>query len=627
MPSRNRFATHFSRWAVAIAALCLLPSACWAGGGPENLFLVINEHSDVSKTIANHYIRMRKIPACNVMYLDWKGGLNNTTGKAFREQILSPILKEIEARQIVPQIDYIVYSADFPWRVDFRKDFEGQKLPKQFRPKASLTGATYLWAYTMQNNPALVMPTTNWYVPKSPRNNGSQCIDCGDVKTQGFRSRQGWLEGGGKTDEKAKGQRYFLSTMLGVTVARGNSEAEILNYLGRAAAADATQPSGTFYYMKNTDVRSKARHGCYSGVGTLLMAEGAEVVIRDGEVPEQATSALGIMTGTSKFSLDTNQVNIAPGAICEHFTSYGAEYSALWQTKISSWLRAGAAGSSGTVFEPFAIQAKFPLPTLHLHYRRGASLAEAYYQSVMGPYQLLIVGDPLCQPWAKPPKVTLPILTAGSTVRGVVELKAEVEPQPGTEVGVCELYVDGRQVARYRPTFTPPLNTAKLAPGEHEIRIVATTADPLEFQGHTVVPFSVASDGVSPTAGEKQETPGQSAPEQQAPVVSLEVSPQPMVAAGEKIAVRVQGPANAAGIEILQNLRRVGFVQGNAGTAEIDSKVLGRGPVALVAAVAPAPPKVEGKVGAGAEEADSPQSGATPRWQRPRSAPVWLLVR
>ena len=57
------------------------------------------------------------------------------------------------------------------------------------------------------------------------------------------------------------------------------------------------------------------------------------------------------------------------------------------------------------MIEPYSIQAKFPHPGIHVHYCRGASLAEAFYQSVNAPYQLLVVGDPLCQPWATIPQV------------------------------------------------------------------------------------------------------------------------------------------------------------------------------------------------------------------------------
>ena len=68
---------------------------------------------------------------------------------------------------------------------------------------------------------------------------------------------------------------------------------------------------------------------------------------------------------------------------------------------LTDLIRHGAAGASGTVAEPYAIAAKFPSPFIHVHYVRGASMVEAFYQSVSGPYQLLIVGDPLCRPWSK----------------------------------------------------------------------------------------------------------------------------------------------------------------------------------------------------------------------------------
>ena len=82
------------------------------------------------------------------------------------------------------------------------------------------------------------------------------------------------------------------------------------------------------------------------------------------------------------------------------------------QTPLSEFLRYGAAGASGTVTEPYAIAEKFPHPMLQVHYARGCTLAEAFYQSVCGPYQLLIVGDPLCRPWANIPKVTVAGLPA-----------------------------------------------------------------------------------------------------------------------------------------------------------------------------------------------------------------------
>ena len=57
--------------ALASILLTLAVSATvHAGGGPENLFLVVNLRSWASLTVANHYIQQREIPNSNVLYLD-----------------------------------------------------------------------------------------------------------------------------------------------------------------------------------------------------------------------------------------------------------------------------------------------------------------------------------------------------------------------------------------------------------------------------------------------------------------------------------------------------------------------------------------------------------------------------
>ena len=56
-------------WSVLLS-LVLLPLTAFAGGGPENVLLVVNANSDSSKMIANWYIHGRGIPARNLVYLD-----------------------------------------------------------------------------------------------------------------------------------------------------------------------------------------------------------------------------------------------------------------------------------------------------------------------------------------------------------------------------------------------------------------------------------------------------------------------------------------------------------------------------------------------------------------------------
>ena len=112
------------RWLqIALATACcfgLVAETAVAGGGPENVLLVVNANSDSSKAIANHYIQIRKIPPSNVLYIDWKGDIEWTSISHFHTDLLTPILEAIKQRGLTHQIDYVVYSSDFPWGISMR---------------------------------------------------------------------------------------------------------------------------------------------------------------------------------------------------------------------------------------------------------------------------------------------------------------------------------------------------------------------------------------------------------------------------------------------------------------------------------------------------------------------------
>jgi uncharacterized protein (TIGR03790 family) len=533
-----------------------------AGGGPENVFLVVNSNSDSSKTVANHYIELRKIPPSNVFYVDWKGSLGVCSGKNFREQILLPALKAIEDRKLTRQIDYLVYSTDFPWRMDLRSVFPNEEFKAPFDPVASSTGATYLAAYMASENPAMVMPTINWYVPGPIEPNISVCQNLANVPSRAFRSRYSWDQNGKRTESANAGQRYLLSTTLGITRGRGNTIEEVLSYLRRSVAADGTRPRGTIYFMWNRDVRSTVRDKCYAGIATQINQAGGHATVRQGRLPEGAKDVAGLMMGLASFDVAASGMQIQPGAICEHLTSAGGVLTAgAQQTPLTDFLRQGAAGASGTVTEPRAIQAKFPLPSLQLHYVRGCSLAEAFYQSVSGPYQLLIVGDPLCQPWAIAPRVAVKGISDPKKVSGTLSITPSLATAGGRPLGAFELFVDGRLVARSSPGKALPLDTTKLPDGYHELRVVGIQADAIETQGRQIVPLVVRN--------------------RQAPV-EFQVAPQPGVSQLGKLKMRVKQPG-ATSIAIRQNSREVGRVQGESGEVEIPAAMLGRGPVTLQA--------------------------------------------
>jgi uncharacterized protein (TIGR03790 family) len=532
-----------------------------AGGGPENVLLLVNSRSENSKTIANHYIELRKIPPQNVLYLDWPGSQHVTRGTYFRKRILMPALDAIESRRLNAQVDYLIYSTDFPSRVDLTNLFPGETLPKGYDGVASLTGATFLAPYIVGNSPAVAALQTNWYMPGSISQNIAACQDVTNVPSRGFRAIYLWDQQTNRTNDQKVGQRYLLSTMLGVTYGRGNTVDEIISYLTRAVQADGKRPTGTIYFMANNDKRSKPRDACFAAVAAEINKRGVRAVVQQGTIPQGAKDVMGLMAGVAGFDWRASGSVILPGAICDHFTSFGGDMSAdASQTPLSEFLRNGAAGASGTVKEPHAIQAKFPLATLHLHYVRGCSLAESFYQSVRGPFQLLIVGEPLCQPWARFPTMTVNGVKANQEVRGTLSVTA-AGASGGPAVRVIDLFVDGRLTARTAPGNALNLDTTKLSDGYHELRFVGVAAGAIETQGRLIVPIMVNNHGA------KLE-------------FTLASNSTPDISGTVRVSVRQPG---AEGIEIRQNSREVGRVKGESGDIEIPAATLGRGPVFLQA--------------------------------------------
>jgi hypothetical protein len=279
---------------------------------------------------------------------------------------------------------------------------------------------------------------------------------------------------------------------------------------------------------------------------------------------------MGIMAGAESFDVAGAGNTILPGAICEHLTSAGGIMGTNgYQTPLSDFLRAGAAGASGTVAEPRALQAKFPLPTLQLHYARGCSLAEAFFQSVSGPYQLLIVGDPLCQPWAVPPTISLDGIKPNDTVSGDVEIKPLGAAAPGRQLSPFQLVVDGRVVAQCDAGQSVTFKTAGLPHGYHELRIVAANRDPIETQGRFIVPFMV-NNGAPPLSFQA-DIPSQG------PVDQVKV---------------VAHQTGASAISIRHNGREVAQLTGEGGEVMVPVSQLGRGPASLQAVTAGAAPSI-----------------------------------
>ncbi|MGA2798085.1 MAG: hypothetical protein ABSE63_10925 [Thermoguttaceae bacterium] len=558
----------------AFFSLCLAPAPAAAGGGPENVLLVVNPKSPDSLTIANYYIHLRQIPPGNVFYLPWDPKADQASIADFRSQILNPIIETIHSRRLSAQIDYVVYSSDFPWSIDLSGDIqklenpisvsdnsemEGfeqplpshRTLPKQITPVGSLNGLTYLWQSVLKGEVNYLDLQSNRYVrlPSPQQKN---------MPTLGFRSA--WQFGAHGELLESQGKTYLLSMALGVTYGRGNTVDEILKYLKRSAAADDTHPRGTIYFVKNEDIRSRIRDDLFPQAVKEIEELGVTAKIIKGTVPINKNDVQGVVMGTPDFDWKASGSIILPGAICDNFTSYGGIMVNMEsQTPISEFLRFGAAGAGGTVHEPYAILQKFPLPMIQVHYARGCSLAEAFYQAVQSPYQLLIVGDPLCRPWANTPMVKVSGLKPNYLVKGTLTLSPAATTPSGREIDHFELFVNGSRASLCKPGGVLTLDTALLPDGYHELRVVAVEAGLIQSQGRAILPV------ITDNHGRK---------------IQVKTTSKGVISPDNPLIIDVDSPGSA-GIGVLENSRIVGRLAGAKGQIKIEADQLGAGPVRL----------------------------------------------
>lgn len=652
---------------VGVLSLTLLPLTALAGGGPENVLLVVNAESDSSKMIANWYIDGRGIPARNVFYLNGITMRERTSIEVFTEKILKPIMAEIKERQL-SGIDYVVYSSDFPTAITIAPHRSellklNKNLPaKLFLPEASINSLTYFAVPVFNDSPSYMsLDANNYYrhqaslILRRPFFNARQaefqdaikvfntgtpavlqesidtltelsnknpnqvalsywiakfCAKRGDSKlaarwlqraiqtgwrykqvtlkdpafataledplfkgfaeripddpfdfvpTRGFKSNYGFGANGFPNDEAGQGNRHFLSTVLAVTRNFGNTEVEALRQLKKTMVADESQPTGTFYFSDNGDVRSNTRKRNFAAAITALESLGHKTQIVKTNLPQKAGDIIGLTCGKSYFSFAKSGSRIVPGAICENLTSWGGVMARKGHSGISELIRSGTAGSSGTVVEPYALQAKFPHPMIHAHYARGCSLAESFYQSVQGPFQLLIVGDALCQPWAVKPKIEIKGLSAGEKISGKRELKVDISKSP-VPVQKMELYVDGKLVVRSGYKETIKFDSTKMTDGYHEVRVVVVASGLIETVGNCVIPFQVDNFGKATTLTAER--------------------------TDYRISRRITFDAKSnfgTAIELFHNNRSLGKKDGRDVEFTVSASKLGRGPVKLIA--------------------------------------------
>ena len=258
----------------------------------------------------------------------------------------------------------------------------------------------------------------------------------------------------------------FLAMMLTDSNLAG---AELV--LSRGVASDSTFPAQTVYLAQTSDVARNVRFWEFDNALFDAHVRGDISVLRILSDSTSFTNLLGLLTGLETFSLPSGL--FAAGAMGDTLTSFAGElFEPTLETIALVFLEAGATGSYGTVIEPCNYPEKFPSPMDYFYQSRGFNLAESYYQSVLNPYQGLMLGEPLSAPFARPGEADWSSLADGAVLSGPVTLAPVFSASaPNLPFGQVDLFVDG--------TFFQTLTNLPPAPGN--VLSVTLNGSPIQY--------------------------------------------------------------------------------------------------------------------------------------------------
>lgn len=330
--------------------------------GAERVLVVINTRSAASDSVGRYYAKRRGIDPSHIVRLalpreDEIGDI------AFQTDLVSPVRAAIEALPV--RIDFIVLTTGVPIRVARKNGYSvDAMLSGMHLAIPPMVGLDSVWLSRYRN------PYYNADGPFASDRYGIYLVtrlDCGRV-------------------------------------------ADCLALVDRSIAARPAP--GPFYFDAMPPRRGTDG---YATMNLLLYRAAFRLGQRGVGVQIDTTAAfvappVDVMGYVSWGSNDTNYDSVAyhavrflPGALAETFVSTSARTFGPvkdGQSRIVDLIAQGVTGVKGYVSEPFTLALANP-DILFDRYVRGATLAESFYAaSYMVLWKDLVIGDPLCAPYA-----------------------------------------------------------------------------------------------------------------------------------------------------------------------------------------------------------------------------------
>ena len=400
-------------------------------GSPSEVLVVVNQNSELSMSIGEYYMQLRGIPDINLCILDCSSN-EEIQRPEYIGKILSPIKNYLEDNALKSRIRYIATTKGVPLKIYA----DG--------------------IYTLNTHAASV-------------DSELALIDYGSY---GFRS---WFYnpyfGLAENLNRNRIPLYLVNrlTSYGLDLDTDGVPMIIKSYLEKALFPPERE--GTFVL----DVTPKLYQGGY-GAGNDWMTDAAGSL--------EAMGANVLLDETTNFLVEENDVigycswgsndpdhknhgqpyfEWLDGSIATTYVSTNARTfaypPAYGQSMIADLIEEGLTGVYGNVYEPFLTACARP-DILFPRYYRGFNLAESYYMSLNYlSWMEIVVGDPLCAPYAKrEPRVYITtnrvIYTTGDVLNVDVDIWNTGEEE---EVGLYVAIAIGGKLYFY-PNWQPVPN-------------------------------------------------------------------------------------------------------------------------------------------------------------------------
>lgn len=470
---------------VTAVFVSLLTGAAWAGGGPRNVAVVINQNSSTSREIGRYYQAARGIPDSNICTISCPDQ-EIVSWQVCERQIREPLRRFLSDPVVGARVDYIVLTKGVPLGADYVDGILGGDWDHNYSVASVL----------MDIDRAVVDLTGPNGIADGKPDNATPCASpYGPVTwmTYGFVPPQAaWshtlFDSNVPGDALDINKRVYLITRLDAfTVDQVKAMIDRAAYpaLDGVFVLDRNTWTSGDYGKANTRLGNQA-----TSAYDYLVRKGCDVQIDMGQqFLFDIRGVMGYFSWASHdvyYSFGKYVSNVfVPGSIADTYYSYSGRTFDDPGTPnraplIADLFACGLCGAAGYVSEPQVGTASYA-NILFDRYAKGYNLAESFYMACpQMMWKTVVVGDPLMAPYASPPLVTVDLDHV--LLHGVETIAATASDASG--VKKVEFYLDDVLVATStQPPYSATLDTNEFAIGPHVLEVIAYENSALATQG------------------------------------------------------------------------------------------------------------------------------------------------